>query len=100
MQCRIGTDLLVTAFHGKPTHPEQDSDSKSSKSPRLAQGFLPGSPVALWRDEMLSKAPHDKGAGHDFYFITEGRNPESKVIGIADGVGGWEESGVCTLFLH
>ncbi|GAA5882547.1 hypothetical protein JCM16303_002037 [Sporobolomyces ruberrimus] len=83
----------------------------------LKQGLSQDHPLSKWRDEQLEKSPN--GAGHDWFFVQgvpnngvgekeevqkkeEGEEKEQVtiggikgvVLGVADGVGGWEESGV------
>ncbi|KAM0755644.1 hypothetical protein T439DRAFT_295637 [Meredithblackwellia eburnea MCA 4105] len=83
------------SFHGKPESPEADRVDKAGRPiPRpvkILQKFSEDSPIVKWRDEILQLNP--KGAGHDFLF-TEEVADGSVIAGIADGVGGWEDSGV------
>lgn len=100
---------LSTAFHGKP----KDDHNKSNNSRTLLQGFSPNSPIALWRDAATLKAKAPWGAGHDWYMIEPFPAPDAAAsqsttstsstistpfqgvaIAVADGVGGWEDSGV------
>ena len=55
-------------------------------------GFAPDSPIARWRDNILNKVAWT--AGHDWYFTSTNSTTQNVAIGIADGVGGWEDSGV------
>ncbi|KAI0699720.1 protein serine/threonine phosphatase 2C [Cytidiella melzeri] len=53
-------------------------------------------PVAIWREHVLSR-PNGGGGKHigeDFFYIQEMRNQSGISLGIADGVGGWIDSGV------
>ncbi|KAF7778731.1 hypothetical protein Agabi119p4_3076 [Agaricus bisporus var. burnettii] len=52
--------------------------------------------IGSWRDQMLSrpKAVKSVDAGEDFFFVQEMRNGSGVAFGVADGVGGWVESGV------
>ncbi|SCV69420.1 BQ2448_2440 [Microbotryum intermedium] len=77
-----------------------------SATPRLQQGFESDHPSIVWRDSIWSRFPW--GAGHDWFFVQEveakrkrsnstlTESPPGKdlVIGVADGVGGWVDSGV------
>ncbi|GAA6012415.1 hypothetical protein JCM10207_007079 [Rhodosporidiobolus poonsookiae] len=107
----------ASTFHGKPPPPSpvgSSSDSpsprKSRTPPRLAQGLPDSHPLIGWRDAQLADGP-PHGAGHDWFFVEGIPRPLSNeggvqglkagedgvrgvVMGIADGVGGWEESGV------
>lgn len=61
----------------------------SKRKSKILQGFPADSPVAGWRDDILKSVGHDLGAGHDFLFT---RRLENRfVVGVADGVGGWED---------
>lgn len=86
--------LVGTSFHGKPVSPEEPDtpDQRRRRPKKLLQGFAPDSPIALWRDEQLREAPW--GAGHDWFFVEKHDGEVGVVLGIADGVGGWEDSGV------
>lgn len=78
------------------------SSSPSSETyPRLKQGLPPSHPLAQWRDSQLAREPW--GAGHDWFFVNTvtatnddggGGNGTRVWAGVADGVGGWEDSGV------
>ncbi|KAL8284250.1 hypothetical protein RQP46_004999 [Phenoliferia psychrophenolica] len=83
--------VVGQAFHTKPTdsQPRKGQDGKLIQS--IVQGFPPDSPIARWRDESLKVAPW--GAGHDWLF-QEDTDGGGVVVGLADGVGGWEESGI------
>ncbi|KAK4704809.1 protein phosphatase PTC7, partial [Phenoliferia sp. Uapishka_3] len=87
------TFTVGTAFHGKPQDPPRKGrDGKLVIPPtKVLQGFAPDSPIARWRDESLKDAPW--GAGHDWLFQAP-TEEGGVVVGVADGVGGWEESGV------
>ncbi|KAH7930759.1 protein serine/threonine phosphatase 2C [Leucogyrophana mollusca] len=60
--------------------------------------FTAESPVGRWRDEMLARPKHalshGKDAGEDFFYIADMRNNSGIAFGVADGVGGWIDSGV------
>ncbi|KAL7414575.1 phosphatase 2C-like domain-containing protein [Mrakia frigida] len=84
---------LGLAFAGKPRR----------RGEQIPQGLAgPGEKVA-WRDEMLawspegSKKPSAGGvkldAGEDFFFIREEKEGLT-TLAVADGVGGWADSGV------
>ncbi|KAH7889705.1 phosphatase 2C-like domain-containing protein [Phlebopus sp. FC_14] len=63
---------------------------------RLNASFPPDSLVGKFRDEMLASrnATASKDAGEDFFFIAPMRNGSGLALGVADGVGGWVDSGV------
>lgn len=84
---------LATAFHGKPTEADDERrPNRLTKKKRLLQGFPDDSPIAIWRDSLLKSTKQPWGAGHDWYFAAQTHG--NTVLGIADGVGGWEDSGV------
>lgn len=85
------------SFHGKPGSPVYSPDGKQDTVPdwkdsknRLKQGLGADHPLAIWRDAQLAKAPW--GAGEDWFFVEPQAN--GVVCGLADGVGGWADSGV------
>lgn len=53
-------------------------------------------PCSVWRDAYFAKMPAPGGAssGHDWFFVEEQPDGSGVSLGIADGVGGWEESGI------
>ncbi|KAI5475487.1 5-azacytidine resistance protein [Pseudohyphozyma bogoriensis] len=81
--------LTSYAFHGKPPYTPPPNEPAPKK---LLQGFSPNSPVRKWRDEVIKEMPW--GAGHDFLAVVPGKSEGELTVGIADGVGGWEDSGV------
>ncbi|KIJ69408.1 hypothetical protein HYDPIDRAFT_106015 [Hydnomerulius pinastri MD-312] len=66
------------------------------KSTRFHTSFSADTLLGKWRDEMLAhhKNPVAKDAGEDFFYITQMRNGSGIAFGVADGVGGWVDSGV------
>ncbi|EIN07379.1 protein serine/threonine phosphatase 2C [Punctularia strigosozonata HHB-11173 SS5] len=71
---------------------------------RRFAAFPSGHPIATWRDEMLA-LPWEKGygpsnnarnrdAGEDFFYVQQMREQSGLSVGVADGVGGWVDSGV------
>ncbi|KZT31609.1 hypothetical protein SISSUDRAFT_1072613 [Sistotremastrum suecicum HHB10207 ss-3] len=76
---------LGASFAGKPPHPQVAALRRDNV------GFPPDSPIARWRDRTLAmrKSVQSRSAGEDFFYIQEG-----VAFGVADGVGGWVESGV------
>jgi len=58
--------------------------------------FPPDSPIGSWRVHTLSRpeAVLSKDAGEDFFYVQEMRSHSGVSLGVADGVGGWVESGV------
>ena len=83
------------AFHAKPSDPSPRKGPDGKPLKQVQQGFAAESPLARWRDESLKAMPW--GAGHDWLFSEETQGG-GVVVGIADGVGGWEESGVNPAF--
>ncbi|GAA5859103.1 hypothetical protein JCM1840_003753 [Sporobolomyces johnsonii] len=112
----------ASSFRGKPGSPvytpagsqpaEQPATKKRRTPLRLQQGLAADHPLVEWRDKQLERCPW--GAGHDWFFVEglplrsggEVRGGEEEggketvegtrgvVMGVADGVGGWEDSGV------
>ncbi|OSD01538.1 protein serine/threonine phosphatase 2C [Trametes coccinea BRFM310] len=76
------------SWAGKP-HDPRDPRVKSNP-------FPPDSAIGKWRDQMLSKpnAPAGKHIGEDFFYVQDMREKSGISLGVADGVGGWVESGV------
>lgn len=85
---------IGASWAGKPT-----SGNEMKKIP-----FPGDSPIGIWRDQMLSRTvpgaiPNEAtkwapDAGEDFFYVTEMKNSSGVSFGVADGVGGWVESGV------
>lgn len=77
---------IGASWAGKPEDP-----SAKRKVPFPEDTLIGG-----WRDKMLAwpKAVQSKNAGEDFFFIQEMRNGSGVSFGVADGVGGWVDSGV------
>ena len=95
------------AFAGKPREseqpaPKQDSTSAESEQAALAQqiGFPPDTEIGKWRDELLqcgdagedALACADMGKGSVIQASSD--DDGDVVLAVADGVGGWTESGV------
>jgi protein phosphatase PTC7 len=98
------------SFHGKPgspvyratgspapAEPEGGDNSgrpdwRTGRPKTLKQGLPTEHPLSVWRDAELAKAPW--GAGHDWFFVEEQQEGRGVTVGVADGVGGWEESGI------
>ncbi|KAG1782482.1 phosphatase 2C-like domain-containing protein [Suillus placidus] len=75
--------------------------AKPPEKSRIHVPFSSDTTIGRWRDEMLGKwknATSRPDAGEDFFFVTEvcpGRSSSHGVsFGVADGVGGWVDSGV------
>ncbi|GAA5956516.1 hypothetical protein JCM21900_000598 [Sporobolomyces salmonicolor] len=107
-----GSPVYTPAGSGGP--PAAPPAAKRRRAPlRLRQGLAADHPLAAWRDQQLAACPW--GAGHDWFFVEglpsrreggeiRGRAEEGGaetvegtggvVMGVADGVGGWEDSGV------
>ncbi|KAK7467165.1 Protein phosphatase 2C 7 [Stygiomarasmius scandens] len=85
---------VATSWAGKP---DSVADRGMIKVP-----FPKESVIGRWRDHMLSRDISGRGnkmrlakdAGEDFFFVQEMRNASGVAFGVADGVGGWVESGV------
>ncbi|KAI0831284.1 protein serine/threonine phosphatase 2C [Trametes gibbosa] len=76
------------SWAGKPHDPRE---------PRVKTSpFSPDTAIGQWRDLMLSRpnAPGGTDIGEDFFYIQDMREKSGVSLGIADGVGGWTESGV------
>ncbi|KAM0792602.1 hypothetical protein ACM66B_005263 [Microbotryomycetes sp. NB124-2] len=88
-------------------------DWRARNARLVQQGFERGHPLVEWRDAVLKQCPW--GAGEDWFMLerartrrpgtdeatagtagyeTEGEEAETVVMAVADGVGGWTESGV------
>lgn len=112
---------IAVSIHGKPGSPvysppgaapeESDNsgrpDWRGQNQPgRLQQGLPPDHPCSLWVSEQLAKMSQSAGpshpdkppagasSGHDWFYVEEQPDGQGVSLGIADGVGGWEESGV------
>ncbi|KAG6909723.1 hypothetical protein DXG01_015925 [Tephrocybe rancida] len=61
-----------------------------------APPFPADSDIGAWRDYTLSrpKSVNSKSAGQDFLFVQSMRRDSGIAFGVADGVGGWVDSGV------
>ncbi|KAF9053669.1 protein serine/threonine phosphatase 2C [Hymenopellis radicata] len=81
---------IASSWAGKPELPQT-----FTKTP-----FAPNSPIGAWRDKMLTRKPGSStevwypSAGEDFFFIQEMKNASGVSFGVADGVGGWVDSGI------
>ncbi|EMD38544.1 hypothetical protein CERSUDRAFT_113724 [Gelatoporia subvermispora B] len=78
---------VSASWEGKPQEPR----------PRVrARPFAPDSEIGRWRDATLArhKVPAGNHIGEDFFFVQEMRNHSGLCFGVADGVGGWVDSGV------
>ncbi|KIP09148.1 hypothetical protein PHLGIDRAFT_29246 [Phlebiopsis gigantea 11061_1 CR5-6] len=71
------------SWAGKPAQPRQRQLN--------TQPFASDSEIGQWRDHVLSRPNDSMGRhiGEDFFYIQEGIS-----LGVADGVGGWVDSGV------
>lgn len=80
------------SFAGKP----QELRAPLKKRRKNGLDFPPESEIAKWRAKSLSrvKGVPTKDAGEDFFFVQEMRNNSGVSFGVADGVGGWVESGI------
>ncbi|KZP11994.1 hypothetical protein FIBSPDRAFT_898576 [Athelia psychrophila] len=79
---------IGASWAGKP--------AERGRKPLDTVPFTPDSPIGAWRDATLSrpKSVASKDAGEDFFYVQEMRNGSGVSLGVADGVGGWVESGV------
>ena len=86
--------LTGYSFSAKPRLPEdepqQQDDSPRPPSQPVEIGFPADSEVGQWRNALLRGGE----AGEDALMCTDMGAPGDKVIGVADGVGGWTENGV------
>ncbi|OJT06146.1 Protein phosphatase PTC7 -like protein [Trametes pubescens] len=76
------------SWAGKPHDP---------RGPRVKTSPFPAdSPIGKWRDTILSRpnAPAGTHIGEDFFYVQDMREKSGVSLGVADGVGGWTESGV------
>ncbi|OCH95553.1 protein serine/threonine phosphatase 2C [Obba rivulosa] len=69
------------------------------QEPRLrfkGKPFAPETEIGQWRDASLArhKVPAGSHIGEDFFFVQDMRNQSGLSFGVADGVGGWVDSGV------
>ncbi|KAK4053181.1 Protein phosphatase 2C 7 [Microbotryomycetes sp. JL201] len=86
-------------------------DWRARNATRVQQGFERGHPLVDWRDNVLKQCPW--GAGEDWFMLERAKTggsaqpsaadqqagddvgeSETVVMAVADGVGGWTESGV------
>jgi protein phosphatase PTC7 len=69
---------------------------RDDSSKKIKTSFPPDTLIGSWRDKTLSrpKAVRSQDAGEDFFFVQEMRNGSGVSFGLADGVGGWVDSGV------
>jgi len=69
---------------------------KAKTGPMLHVPWPADGLVGAWRDKTLvrSHSPKARDAGEDFFFVQEMRNRSGVSFGVADGVGGWVDSGV------
>ncbi|TFY64875.1 hypothetical protein EVJ58_g2330 [Rhodofomes roseus] len=58
--------------------------------------FAPDSDIGQWRDHLIAKyhSPVGNHIGEDFFYVQDMRNQSGVSFGVADGVGGWVDSGV------
>ncbi|THH17808.1 hypothetical protein EW146_g3069 [Bondarzewia mesenterica] len=63
---------------------------------KKTQPFSNDSDIGMWRNQTLSRPTggSSRGAGEDFFYVQDMRNLSGMSFGVADGVGGWVESGV------
>ncbi|KAI6150775.1 phosphatase 2C-like domain-containing protein [Pisolithus tinctorius] len=66
------------------------------KITRFHTPFPADSCIGRWRDRMLALREKNvsRDAGEDFFYVTQMHNGSGVAFGIADGVGGWIDSGV------
>lgn len=62
----------------------------------VSKPFPAGSVIGEWRDKILNfpKAVKSQDCGQDFFFLQSMRSYSGMALGVADGVGGWVDSGV------
>ncbi|KAL1669191.1 phosphatase 2C-like domain-containing protein [Schizophyllum commune] len=82
---------IGAAWNAKP------SDPSHKRPPPQTVPFAPDSPIGKWRDETL-KWPRfvrtTRDAGEDFFCVQAMKCDSVVALGVADGVGGWADSGV------
>ncbi|KAG9013862.1 hypothetical protein FRB94_004243 [Tulasnella sp. JGI-2019a] len=80
---------IGASFAGKPVH-------RSER--RLAEIKFPlGSDIATWKKQQLEvpgRALTTRDPGQDMFFVQEMSRRRGMAVGIADGVGGWADSGI------
>jgi len=83
-------------FHVGASWAGKPPDPKDGRGKLKSSSFSADSPIGAWRDHVLSRPKGTAGThiGEDFYYVQEMRNQSGTSLGIADGVGGWTESGV------
>ncbi|KAF9792410.1 hypothetical protein BJ322DRAFT_1029076 [Thelephora terrestris] len=91
-QCSRPFRFVVGAsWLGKPPGPKP----RRSKYLPAAHPFDSKSPIGAWRDQTLEwpkgVLPANKDPGHDFFYIQPMMNNSGLSVGVADGVGGWDD---------
>ncbi|KAI6108972.1 phosphatase 2C-like domain-containing protein [Pisolithus thermaeus] len=80
-------------FHVGVSWASKPADPKIT---RCHTPFPADSCIGRWRDTMLALREKNisRDAGEDFFYITQMHNASGVAFGVADGVGGWIDSGV------
>ncbi|PKI83021.1 protein-serine/threonine phosphatase [Malassezia vespertilionis] len=95
---KLGAESLMSqivtayAFAAKPREtPEQSGEDKNVPLEKELIGKIdPESELGKWRADLLEGGD----AGEDALMISKSSSCESVMMGVADGVGGWTESGI------
>ncbi|KOS16059.1 protein serine threonine phosphatase 2c [Malassezia pachydermatis] len=88
--------VTAYAFAAKPRetveveNKDGEEHVRRSPPPRLRGGIEPTSEIGIWRSNMLKGGD----AGEDALMISKSLDNTSVMMGVADGVGGWSESGI------
>ncbi|CAA7271708.1 unnamed protein product [Cyclocybe aegerita] len=79
---------IGASWAGKPADPMY-------QMPKEKVPFPPDTLIGAWRDKTLTRprSVRSADAGEDFFFVQEMRNSSGVSFGVADGVGGWVDSG-------
>ncbi|WFD18274.1 protein-serine/threonine phosphatase [Malassezia caprae] len=87
--------VTAYAFAAKPRESEESKSDENSNTEPLRpvvteRAIDPGSDLGLWRSKMLKGGD----AGEDALMVAKSPDQSTVLLGVADGVGGWSESGV------
>ncbi|KAL4067619.1 phosphatase 2C-like domain-containing protein [Scleroderma citrinum] len=89
----LSTSTRPFTFHIGASWAAKSPDPKVT---RFHTPFPTDSCIGKWRDGMLTLRQNNlsKDAGEDFFYVTDMRSGSGVALGVADGVGGWVDSGV------
>lgn len=100
--------VTAYAFAAKPREMQEEEEEESNESSAAAQedlprkqrrsesraplrgGIIANSELERWRKKMLKGGD----AGEDALFVTKSADQSTVLLGVADGVGGWSDSGI------